>query len=54
MRDADAERLMAGSGDYRYFLEEMRHFKPHTLTEAEEKIINLKNVTGANALEHTV
>jgi len=50
MPDAAAERLMAGSGDFRYFLEEMRHFKPHTLTEAEEKIINLKNVTGANAL----
>jgi oligoendopeptidase F len=48
--DAAAERLMAGAGDFRYFLEEMRHFKPHTLSEAEEKIINLKNVTGANAL----
>ena len=35
--DAAAERLMAGSGDYRYWLEEMRHFKPHTLTEARRK-----------------
>ena len=42
--------LMDKSGDYRYWLEEMRHFKPHTLTEAEEKIINTKNVTGVNAL----
>ncbi len=50
LSDAAAERLMAGAGDYRYFLEEMRHFKPHTLSESEEKIINLKNVTGANAL----
>ena len=48
--DAAAERLMAESGDYRYWLEEMRNFKPHTLTEPEEKIINIKNVTGANAL----
>jgi oligoendopeptidase F len=48
--DAAAERLMAGSGDYRYWLEEMRHFKPHTLTEPEEKIINIKDVTGANAI----
>ncbi|MCA1954057.1 MAG: M3 family oligoendopeptidase [Anaerolinea sp.] len=48
--DANAERLMAVSGDYRYWLEEMRHFKPHTLSEAEEKIINIKDVTGANAL----
>ena len=27
------------------------HFKPHTLTEAEEKIINLKDVNGVRALE---
>ncbi len=45
-----AERLMAGSGDYRYWLEEMRHFKPHTLSEPEEKIINIKDVTGASAI----
>ncbi len=50
MPDAPAEQLMASSGDYRYWLEEMRHFKPHTLTEAEEKIINIKDVTGAAAL----
>lgn len=31
-----AARLMTGSGDYQYWLEEMRHFKPHTLSEAEE------------------
>ena len=48
--DANAKRLMDASGDYHYYLEEMRHFKPHTLTEPEEKVINLKNVTGSNAL----
>ncbi len=48
--DDAAQRLMAGSGDYRYWLEEMRHFKPHTLSESEEKILNIKNVTGFNAL----
>jgi len=48
--DKNAERLMNSAGDYRYYLEEMRHFKPHTLSEAEEKIINLKDVTGAGAL----
>jgi len=48
--EANAERLMADAGDYRYYLEEMRHFKPHTLSEAEEKIINIKDVTGAGAL----
>lgn len=46
----NAERLMSASGDYRYYLEEMRHFKPHTLTELEEKVVNLKDVTGSNAL----
>lgn len=46
----NAERLMSSAGDYRYYLEEMRHFKPHTLSEAEEKIINIKDVTGAGAL----
>lgn len=48
--DVNAQRLMDVSGDYRYFLEEMRHFKPHTLSEAEEKVVNIKDVTGANAL----
>jgi oligoendopeptidase F len=47
--DPTAERLMAAAGDYRYWLEEMRHFKPHTLSEAEEKVVNTKNVTGVNA-----
>jgi oligoendopeptidase F len=47
---AAAKRLMAASGKYRYFLEEMLHFKPHTLAESEEQIINLKNITGAQAL----
>ncbi len=44
-----AAPLMANAGDYSYWLEEMRHYKPHTLTEAEEKIINTKNVTGVSA-----
>jgi len=48
--DANAERLMNASGDYRYYLEAIRRFKPHTLSEVEEQAINLKNVTGSNAL----
>ena len=48
--EKNAERLMKDSGDLHYWLEEMRHFKPHTLSEAEEKIINIKDVTGSNAL----
>jgi len=51
--DANAARLMAGSGDYRYHLETIRRYKPHTLSEPEEKIINVKNVTGRSAV-HTL
>jgi oligoendopeptidase F len=46
----NADRLMANAGDLKYWLEEMRHFTPHTLTEPEEKVINIKNVTGPSAL----
>lgn len=48
--DATAERLMKNSGDYRYWLEEQRRFKPHTLTESEEKIVNIKDVNGMGGL----
>ncbi len=48
--DQSASRLMEGAGEFRYWLEEMRHFKPHTLSEPEEKVVNIKNVTGATAL----
>jgi len=49
--DADnADRLIKLSDGYHYWLEEMRNFKPHTLTEPEEKIINVKNVNGFSAL----
>lgn len=49
--DEAAARLMPAAGDLEYWLEALRHFKPHTLSEAEEKIINIKNVTGVNALQ---
>ncbi len=48
--DENAARLLKEAGEYTYWLQEMRNFKPHTLTEAEEKVINIKDVTGANAL----
>jgi len=50
LEDDAAEKLMKDTGDYRYWLEEMRHFKPYTLTEPEEKVINIKDVTGSRAL----
>ncbi len=49
--ERNAARLMKAAGDLGYWLEEMRHFKPHTLSEPEEKIINLKDVNGPRALE---
>jgi len=48
--DVNAAHLLNGSGDYRYYLESIRRYKPHTLSEAEEKIINLKNTTGRSAV----
>lgn len=48
--DENAKRLLDASGDYRYYLESLRLFKDHTLSEAEEKVINIKNVTGVEAL----
>lgn len=48
--ETNAVRLLASSGDYRYYLQTIRRFTPHTLSEPEEKIINLKNITGRSAL----
>src|SRR2546427_5784085 len=48
--DASAARLLAGAGDYAYHLESLRRFKDHALSEPEEKIINVKSVTGRRAL----
>jgi oligoendopeptidase F len=48
--DRAAQRLIAASGDDAYYLESLRRFKPYTLSEPEEKIINLKDVNGQNAL----
>jgi oligoendopeptidase F len=48
--DEAAERLLEASGDWRYYLESLRRLKPHTLSETEEKIINIKNVNGPDAL----
>jgi len=48
--DASAGRLQAGVGDYRYHLESIRRFRDHTRSEPEEKIINIKNITGRSAI----
>ncbi len=50
LADGPAERLMAAAGEYRYWLEALRLQKPYTLSEPEEKVINLKDVNGHQAL----
>jgi len=44
------QNLIEHSGDFRYFLETMTRFKPFTLTELEERMINLKDVNGIDAM----
>lgn len=48
--DPQAERLLEVSGDYRYWLEALRLQSPYTLSEPEEKVINVKDVNGSSAL----
>ncbi|NPA31661.1 MAG: M3 family oligoendopeptidase [Chloroflexi bacterium] len=49
--DATAQRLMDAAGErYRYYLEKQRLYRPYTLSEGEEKVINLKDVSGIRAL----
>ncbi len=59
--DADAERLLPGVApegrrrpaherDLRHYLEEQRRFKPFTLDERSEQIINTKNANGIGAV----
>ena len=51
--DEQAERLLPSAAeqpDYRHYLEEMRLFKPYTLDEKSEQLINSKDANGMNAL----
>lgn len=51
--DEQAEALLpdgAVHGDFRHFLQDMRLSKPFMLEEDSERIINLKNINGPNAL----
>ncbi|MFV1859779.1 MAG: M3 family oligoendopeptidase [Anaerolineales bacterium] len=50
LADGEAEVLMGAAGDYRYWLEALRLEKPYTLSEPEEKVINIKDVNGPAAL----
>lgn len=44
------QNLIRHSGDRRYFLETMVRFRPYILTELEERMINLKDVNGIDAM----
>lgn len=48
--DEAAEKLIATSGDYKYFLGSIRRFKPYTLSEREEKLLAIKDPNGIDAL----
>ncbi len=48
--ESQAQRLMEQAPRYRYHLETIRRFTPHTLSEPEEKILNVKNTTGRTAI----
>lgn len=47
--DSVADRLLAGAGKNKYFLEHLRKLRMHSLEENEEKIINLKDLSGVEA-----
>ena len=45
-----AQQLIAQSGDLKYALESIRRLKPYTLSEVEERLLNLKDINGIDAL----
>ena len=51
LEDEKAAQLIEAAEGYRYFLTKMRSYKPHMLSESEEQIVNLKDMTGSSALE---
>jgi len=48
--EVNAARLMEHAGELRYFLAKERLMSRHTLSEPEEKVVNLKDVNGVHAL----
>jgi len=49
--DQTADRLLGNERlkSYAHYLRNLRRYRPHTLTEPEEKVVNEKNNTGPNA-----
>jgi oligoendopeptidase F len=53
LSDGEAWRLLPAESehrDYRQYLQNLRRFKPHTLDEKSEQIINIKDQNGAEAV----
>jgi oligoendopeptidase F len=53
LEDDEAERLLPDAdtnADYRHYLQEMRLFKPFTLDEKSEQLINIKDANGMDGL----
>ncbi len=50
--DKKSKQLIKECGDYSYYFQYLRKVKHYTLKENEEKIINIKNVTGPSALNN--
>jgi oligoendopeptidase F len=48
--DGNAARLIGCAGDLRYYLAKERLMSRHSLSEPEEKVVNLKDVNGVHAL----
>jgi oligoendopeptidase F len=48
--DSTCEKLISASGDLSYYLRSLRRYKPYTLSEPVEKVIEVKNINGVNAL----
>ena len=48
--DEKAKEIISEAGKYEYFLKSKRKAKPHTRTTEEEKIINLKDLSGESGL----
>jgi len=50
LEDDAADRLLEAAGDARYYLESLRRFTPYTLSEPEERIINIKDLNGIQSV----
>ncbi len=48
--DSNAQRLLGAASVYGYWLTRLRSMKEHTLSEKEERIINIKNTSANDAL----